>query len=175
MKYLFYAFLCILLAIIQTTFVLYFPIFRGCYDLFVIIVVFLGLYRNFRESIPVILLAGLLMDNMYNGPFGLYLTSYIWIYICIRWSSVYFNVRSSLFLIFAVAAGVLFENLVFISSFIMFNSDLLLSENILWKILTQFIWALFSGYFFIMLIKKAYNSCSRLFSFQAIEQNGHTW
>lgn len=138
----------------------------------IVVVAFLGLYRNFRESIPVILFAGLLMDNLYNGPFGLYMTSYIWLYICIRWSSVYFNVRSSIFLIFIVAAGVLFENLIFISSFMMFNPDLLLSENISYKIFTQFIWALLSGYFSIMLVKKVYNAWYKLFRLQAVEQNG---
>lgn len=173
MKYFFYACLFLILILIQTTVVRYFQIFRGCYDLFIVVVVFLGLYRNFRESIPVILLSGLLMDSLYNGPFGLYMTTYLWLYICIRWSSVYFNVRSSLFLTFAVAAGVLFENLIFISSIIMFNPDSLLFENMSGKIFTQSIWAVISGYFFIMLIKKGYYTWSKLFSLQAAEQNGH--
>lgn len=173
MKYFFYACLCLILALIQTTVVQHFQMVRGCYDLFIVVVVFLGLYRNFRESIPVILSAGFLMDNLHNGPFGLYMTSYLWLYVCIRWSSVYFNVRSGLFLTFAVAGGVLFENLIFISSFIILNPDSLLSENISGRIFTQFIWVLISGYFFITLIKKAYNTWSRLFNPQAAEQNGH--
>ncbi|MFH2047344.1 MAG: hypothetical protein ABIK92_19625 [Pseudomonadota bacterium] len=97
------------------------------------------------------------MDNLYNGPFGLYVTVYIWLYICIRWSSVYFNVRSSMFLVFVVAAGVLFENIIYIGSFMMFNPELLFVENLSGKIFTQFVWALVTGYFFIMLIKKTYH------------------
>lgn len=157
MKYLFYVCLCLILALIQTTVVRYFGMLRGFYDLFIVVVVFLGLYRNFRESIPVILLAGFIMDNLYNGPFGLYVTVYIWLYICIRWSSVYFNVRSSMFLVFVVAAGVLFENIIYIGSFMMFNPELLFVENLSGKIFTQFVWALVTGYFFIMLIKKTYH------------------
>ncbi len=173
MKYLFYAGLCLILVLIQTTVIRYFGSLRGCYDLFIVLVVFLGLYRKAHESIPVILLAGFLMDNLYNGPFGLYITSYIWLFVCIKWSSVYFNVRSNMFLIFAVAAGVLFENFIFINFFIISDSGLSLFGRLFSKVFIQFIWAVFSGYFFIMLIKKAYNTWSRLFSLQLIEENGH--
>jgi hypothetical protein len=53
-----------------------------------------------------------------------------------------------------VVAGVLLENIIFIASFMLFNPGLLLSDNLAGKIFLQFIWALISGYFFIMIVKK---------------------
>ncbi|MDP3284795.1 MAG: hypothetical protein Q8M56_10250, partial [Desulfobacterales bacterium] len=71
----------------------YFSILSGFYDLFILVVIYLGLYRNLRESLSVILFLGIIMDNLYNGPFGLHMTVYLWLYATIRWSSVYFHVR----------------------------------------------------------------------------------
>ncbi|MDQ1330252.1 MAG: hypothetical protein QG578_515, partial [Thermodesulfobacteriota bacterium] len=84
MKYIFYAFTCLVFILIQTTVVHYFRILNGFYDLFLLIVIYLGLYRNLRESLPVILFLGIIMDNLCTGPFGLYMTVYLWLYATIR-------------------------------------------------------------------------------------------
>lgn len=170
MKYFFYAFTCLVLILIQTTVMHYFSILSGFYDLFILIVIYLGLYRNLRESISVILFLGIIMDNLYNGPFGLYMTVYLWLYAAIRWSSIYFHVRNKLFLVFAVASGVLFENLVFIGSFVMFNPDSQFPGNIPENVLGQILWAFFTGSFFLVFINRAYNIWSGWFNPHVSEQ-----
>lgn len=170
MKYFFYAFTCLVLILIQTTVIHHFRGLSGFYDLFVIVVMYLGLYRSLRESIPVILFFGIVMDILYNGPFGLYMTIYLWLYATIRWSSVYFHVRNKLFLVFAVASGVLFENLVFIGSFVMFNPDSQFPGNIPENALVQILWAFLTGPFFLMFINRAYNTWSGWFNPHVSEQ-----
>lgn len=140
------------------------PLFKGFYDLLIVVVIFLGLYRNLRESISVILFAGFIMDNLYNGPFGLYLTVYLWLYACIRWSSVYFNVRSILFLAFIVPAGVLFENIIFLGSFAMFNSGSFHPSGIYSVVAKQIIWAMITGPVLIMLLNFSHSIWSRWFN-----------
>ncbi|MBU2621224.1 MAG: hypothetical protein KKD92_02770 [Proteobacteria bacterium] len=173
MKYLFYTFTYLVLILIQTTIIHHFRVLSGFYDLFIVIVIYLGLYRNLRESIPVILFLGITMDNLYNGPFGLYMTVYLWLYAAIRWSSVYFHVRNKLFLVFAVASGVLFENLVFIASFVVFNPDSQLPGNIPENALGQILWAFLTGPFFLVLINRAYNTWSGGVNPHVFEQSGH--
>lgn len=170
MKYFFYGFTCLFLILIQTTVIHYFRVLNGFYDLFILVVIYLGLYRNLRESIPVILFLGIIMDNIYIGPFGLYMTVYLWLYAAIRWSSVYFHVRNKLFLVFAVASGVLFENLVFMGSFVMFNPDSQFPGNIPENALGQILWAFLTGSFFLMFIHRAYNIWSGWFNPHVSEQ-----
>lgn len=174
MKYFFYAFTCLVLILIQTTAIHYFSVLSGFYDLFILIVIYLGLYRNLRESISVILFLGIIMDNLYNGPFGLYMTVYLWLYAAIRWSSVYFHVRNKLFLVFAVASGVLFENLVFIGSFVMFNPDSQFPGNIPENVLGQILWAFIIGPFFLVFINRAYNAWSGRFNPHVPAQTGRS-
>lgn len=169
MKYFFYTFICLVLILIQTTVIHYFHVLSGFYDLFIIIVTYLALYRNVRESVPVILFFGIIMDNLYNGPFGLYMTVYLWLYATIRWSSVYFHVRNKLFMVFAVASGVLFENLVFISSFALFNTDSQFPGNIPGNTFGQILWTFPTGSFFLMFINRAYNACKGWFKPQVSE------
>jgi len=164
MKYFFYVFTCLVLVLIQMTVIHHFRVLSGFYDLFLLIVIFLGLYRNLRESIPVILFLGIIMDNLYNGPFGLYMTVYLWLYATIRWSSVYFHIKNKLFMVFAVASGVLIENLIFIGSFVMFNPDSQFPGNIPKNTLVQILWAFLTGPFFLMVINRAYNTWSGWFN-----------
>jgi len=164
MNYLLYFFLCLVLILIQTTVIHNLPLFKGFYDLLIVVVIFFGLYRNLRESISVILFAGFIMDNLYNGPFGLYLTVYLWLYACIRWSSVYFNVRSILFLAFIVPAGVLFENIIFLGSFAMLNSGSFHHSGIYSVVAKQIIWAMITGPALIMLLNFSHSTWSRWFN-----------
>ncbi len=170
MNYLLYFFLCLVLILIQTTVIHNLPLFKGFYDLLIVVVIFLGLYRNLRESISVILFAGFMMDNLYNGPFGLYLTVYLWLYACIRWSSVYFNVRSILFLAFIVPAGVLFENIIFLGSFAMFNSGSFHPSGIYGVVAKQIIWAMITGPVLIMLLNFSHSIWSRWFNMHVAGQ-----
>jgi cell shape-determining protein MreD len=172
MNHLLYIFLCLVLILIQTTLIPALSLFNRFYDILIVVVIFLGLYRNLREGLPVILFAGFIMDNLYNGPFGLYLTVYLWLYACIRRCSVYFNVRSILFTFLIVPAGVLFQNIIFVISFSLFNAGSLQYPDVYFVIAKQIIWAMITGPAFLILLTLSLNVWGRWFNTQTSEQKG---
>ena len=172
MKCIFYLLICLILILIQTTIIPCFRLLSGFYDLFIPIIVYFGLYRKTRESVLVILFLGLIMDNMSNGPFGLYISVYFWLYAAMRWSSVYFHVRNKPFMIFTVASGVLFENLIFIGSFFLFNPNAEFPGNAPGNALEQILWALLTGSFFLMFINRSFHAWSTRLDPGASGQSG---
>lgn len=173
MKYLFYLAASLLMMLVQTTIIHHWSILGGFYDLFIVIVLFVGLYRNQREGLPVILLLGIVMDNLYNGPFGSYTTVYIWLYATVRLILVYFNVRNRFFMIFAVASGVLFENFVLIGASVILDPNSQLPGDVAKNIIIQILWAILTGSVCLAIISRAYNSWRGWFKPVASEESIH--
>ena len=85
MIYAFHLIVCLLLVLFQTTLLAVGgPI--HFYDLLVPFVIYLGAYRPPKEAVPVLILAGLAMDGISGGVFGVYLTVYLWLYVGVRWA-----------------------------------------------------------------------------------------
>ena len=103
---------CFILIILQTTILPGLAAEAKCYDLSVAFVIALGLLRTPREAIPLVLISGWLMDNLSGGPFGLYLTVYICLYISVTLGIRFLHKTNLLLLILIVPAGVGLENLV---------------------------------------------------------------
>jgi rod shape-determining protein MreD len=173
MNHLLYILICLILILIQSTVVHGLSIFNGFYDLLTVVVIFLGIYRSLREGIPVILFAGFVMDSLYNGPFGIYLSVYCWLYFCIRWCSVYFNVRSIWFLALIVPAGVIFENMMFFSFFAAFDSGSFNYSGVYLVIVEQIIWSMTIGPVLIMLLNFLQDIWNRMFNPQISGQKGY--
>ena len=103
----------------------YFSVFDRFYDLLFPFIVFLSLFRPLRESIPVVLFFGIAMDTLSGGPFGLYLTTYLWLFVGVKWMTTFLDVSDSILLLFVVTSGVLLQNLIFIATIsIYLNSSL---------------------------------------------------
>jgi rod shape-determining protein MreD len=123
MSYCFNIGVCLFLVILQTTVMPYFGLFNRCYDLLIPFIVYLGLYRPARESLPFVFFLGFIMDNISGGPFGLYLTTYFWFYIGVIGITRLLQVGDRLFIIMLIAAaGVLAENLIFLGTFAIFGN-----------------------------------------------------
>ncbi|PID39397.1 MAG: hypothetical protein CR984_07135 [Proteobacteria bacterium] len=102
---------CLLLCLVQTTL----PAFAGPgggYDLMAPLVVYLGVYRVPKQAIPVLLVGGLTMDGLSGGVFGIHLTSYLWLYIGVRWAIQFLHVDNVVLLTLLVTIGIAFESLV---------------------------------------------------------------
>jgi rod shape-determining protein MreD len=112
MNLLFYLVLWLLLTLLQTVLLPLFPIFRFMYDLQIPLVLFLGLFRPLRESIVAVVIIALVMDGLSGGPFGLYCTTYFWLFGLVTGLVGIFHVRNRLLLPFVVVFGVAFENAV---------------------------------------------------------------
>ncbi len=145
MTYFFHFCTCLCLIIFQTTVMPHFALFDRFYDLLFPFVVYLTLFRPVREGIPVILFFGFLMDNLSGGPLGLYLTTYLWLFVGIRWILSFLHVGDSVLLPFVVALGVLFQNLIFIGTIATLEPDSQFYSAAVSTVTVQVLWAIITG------------------------------
>ncbi len=110
MIYIYLLVVCFALIILQTT-LLVGGGPAAMYDLLGPFVVYLGVHRPVREAIPVLLIAGLVMDGISGGVFGVHLSTYLWLFFGIRWVIQYLHVGNVILLPLLVTVGVAFESL----------------------------------------------------------------
>ncbi len=82
----------------------------GACDLLVPFIAFLGLYRPLKEGLPAVIFLGIVVDNLSGAPFGLFLTTYIWLYGGSRLIIRFLHAGSLFIFITAVGAAVFIEN-----------------------------------------------------------------
>ena len=160
MRYGFYIGTCLFLIIIQTTLFAYFNVFAGMYDLLIPFVIFISICLPLRESLPFVLILGLIMDNLSGSPFGLYLTFYFWLFVGVRWILKFLRVSNKLFLSLVVVVAVLIQNLLIIATFGFIGPGWQLPATALKNITVQFFWALTTGPLFLfclLAISKHFN------------------
>ncbi len=161
MRYGFYIGTCLFLIIVQTTLLTYFNIFTGMYDLLIPFVIFISICLPLRESLPFILILGLIMDNLSGSPFGLYLAFYFWLFAGVRWILKFLQVSNKFFLSLVVVAAVLIQNLLIIGTFGFVGPGWQLPAAALKNIIVQFFWALTTGPLFLfclLAISKRFNN-----------------
>lgn len=110
---LFHVLVCLFLVVVQTTWLPLFTRVSSCYDLMIPFVVYLGLCSSLRKGLPLVLVAGAIIDQLSGAPAGLYFSAYGWLFMGIRWITGYFRMENILFLPCAMAAGVLVEVLLY--------------------------------------------------------------
>ena len=145
MTYLFYALISLAILVWQTAIQPQVPLFRWMYDLLISVTIYLGLHRPAREGLPVVFCLGFAMDNFSAAPFGLYITSYLWIFAGIKWLMTFLDVRGSLLLYFVTAAGVLIQNFLSLATAMGGGAGLPLPEDLTRGLFIQFCWALALG------------------------------
>lgn len=142
MKYGIFIGTCLSLIILQTTILPYFSVFHGIYDLLIPFVIFICIYLPLRESLPFVLILGLVMDNLSGSPFGLYLTFYFWLLVGVRWIIRFLRVGNNFLLSLVAVVAVLIENILIIGTFALSGSDWQLPADIFRNIALQFFWAI---------------------------------
>ena len=138
------------MVVFHTTIAHDFILFSGTYDLLVIFVIYLGFYRKIREGIGFVLFFGIVMDVYTGGIFGLYLTAYFWLYVCVVGLNLFMRTNNVMLLPPVVLFGVLFENIVLIGITILLKPSSTIPAFSLRVITVQAVWALFTGPFLIM-------------------------
>lgn len=106
-----YTLVSTLLILIQTALLPQIPM-RPPFDLLVVQVVFTALSLPGLKGGAVILMTGLLVDGLSGSPFGLYITSYFWLFLSLQIATQVLHVYSLVLIYLAILAGILFENLV---------------------------------------------------------------
>ena len=152
MRYGFYIGTCLLLLIVQTTILPYIPGLRGMYDLLIPFVIFISICLPLRESLPFVLILGLIMDNLSGSPFGMYLTFYLWLFIGVRFIIRFLRVSNKFLLSVVVVTAVLIENMLTIATFTFFRPAEQLPADALIVISQQFLWALATGPLFLLFL-----------------------
>ena len=156
MTYLLYTVIFILVVVFQTTLSMHFAVFGGMYDLFLLFVVYLGFYRSIQEGFPFVILFGLAMDALSSGPFGLYLTSYFWLYICMLGMTRFMRVGNNMILPLVVVGSVLFQNIIFLGTMTLFVPEAKIPAFFYRNALTQTLWSLVTGPVLILLFRRAH-------------------
>jgi len=145
MIYLFYICFCLLLIIFQTVILPFIPGFRSFYDLLTLFILYLGLFRPLRQSLPVVFVLGFIMDNLSGAPFGLYTTTYFWLFLGVSWMTRFLQVRHSILLPLLVGAGVLIQNLIFLGTIISAGGWPRFQKAVLMTGVVQLLWAITTG------------------------------
>jgi rod shape-determining protein MreD len=150
MRYGFYIGTCLFLILIQTTILPYFNAFSGIYDLLIPFVIFICICLPIRESLPFVLILGLIMDNLSGSPFGFYLSFYFWLFVGVRWVLKFLRVSNKFLLSLVVVIAVLIENIIVIGTFALSGPDWQLPADAFKNIALPFFWALITGPIFLL-------------------------
>ncbi|MCP3955964.1 MAG: hypothetical protein GY697_27685 [Desulfobacterales bacterium] len=128
----------------------------GFYDLLIPFVVYLALFRPLKEGFPVVIFLGLTMDTLSGGAFGIYSTTYFWLYGSIAWLIGFVHFKNNLLLPFVVVVGVFLENLVFLGTVKLGNPEGALPLGIFRTVLVQLVWALITGPLLLLLMRSVH-------------------
>jgi cell shape-determining protein MreD len=154
MSYLFNISICVFLVIVQTAVVPVLPLLDRFYDLMIPFVVYLGLSRPVRESLPFVFLLGFIMDNLSGSPVGLYLTTYFWLFLGVKGITKLLQVANRLFIIMLiVAAGVLIENMIFWGTLSILGPDRQIADETAKSVAVQVLWAVWTGPIFLLIFR----------------------
>ena len=158
MSYCFNIGICLILVILQTTVMPYLTMLDRFYDLLIPFIAYLGLSRPVREGLLFVCFLGFIMDNLSGSPFGLYLTSYFWLFIGVKCITQMLQVGKRVFIITViVAVGVLVENLIFLGSFAIFSPEQRIAGDAVKIVAVQILWALLTGFLFLILFINTHN------------------
>lgn len=105
-------YLCLFLAlfIVQTSTLRGFSIFSQGFDLVLVIVLSLSLKFSHIGTALAVFLLGCVMDSVSGGPFGLYISAYVWIFILVRSLKSLVHMENIVFLVCMSVVAVVVEN-----------------------------------------------------------------
>ena len=122
--------LSLLLIVLQTTVLPEISVINNTFDLLIINVLYLSLLFHHLRVLCGIVVIGCIMDSLSGSPFGLFVSSYIWIYILVQLMKPVFFSRSLFFLPAITVFSVMIEYIfLLLSVFISSGSQGVLSLN----------------------------------------------
>ncbi len=86
---------------------------NGLYDLLLPVVAYLSIFRSRGESVVLLLLFGVTMDAVSGGATGVYLLTYLWLWIGLRLAIIYLDKDNLILQVCAVFSGILLETCFF--------------------------------------------------------------
>lgn len=158
MRYILFVAMALLLVVLQTVVVPALPAAFRFYDFIILLAVYFSLYRSFGEGLPMVILAGAMMDMVSGAPIGIYLTIYLWLFVAFRRVWRWIRISGNLLFPLIVMVGVLFENCVFWAAISLQKGVPVLSANAGEIILLQLVWAAATAPVLLVVLKRIFFS-----------------
>jgi hypothetical protein len=164
MTYSFYIITCLALIVFQTVIMPDLPVISSFYDLTTIFVIYLAVLRSNRESLPVVLVLGVIIDNLSGTPLLVYTMTYFWLYISVRWLSRFLQVGMRFRLAFIVVVGIILESMISVVSFGGLKALSEMPASDIGKIAIRLLWALFIGPILILVLQRLHRLWNKMIS-----------
>jgi rod shape-determining protein MreD len=161
MSYFFYIASGVALLICQTTLVPRLPFVTHSFDLLLPWVIYIAAFRPVHETLPFVVFMGVLVDSLSGGPFGLYLTSYLWLFIAVRLTATVIRAENPLLLVFIIITAVAGQNALFFAVLGMGSDDAYALADVVRVISEQIGWVLLIGPVFALAMRNTYRLSSR--------------
>ena len=145
MIYGYYFIVCSIFILLQTAIFPILPPFGRFFDLLIPFIVYIGLKRPAKENLPIVIILGIIADNLSGTPFFFYVSVYLWLYALIRLTTTILQVNTRLRQACVIAAGVLFENVFIAGGLALAGSAPPLTAGMVVTIAVQMAWAFFFG------------------------------
>ncbi len=172
MTYFFYIGTCLVLIILQTAVLPSIPGFSAFYDLLTLSVFYFGLFRPVREGFPMVFILGFTMDNFSGAPFGLYMTTYFWLYAGVKWITRFLRVGNIVLLPVLIGSGILIQNLIFFGTIVTAGSWSRFHLGVLKTGGLQILWAVTTGPVLLLLFHRFHQLWDRWIHGLVAEREG---
>jgi rod shape-determining protein MreD len=113
MNYFIYITCGLFMVICQTTVIPRLAFVGYLFDLVLPVVIYLAAFRPLREALPFTVFLGVLMDHLSGGPFGLYLTSYVWLFVAARAAATVVRAENPIMIVVILIIAVATQNALF--------------------------------------------------------------
>lgn len=160
MRFFWYIGVSLVLVVCRTTLLPYTTAIGNFFDPLIALVVYLAVFRPLPESISLLVFLGILMDTLSGGPFGLYLTSYVWLFIGVRLVAALIRVEAPMLLVLLMTAGVLLQNIIFLAAMTAFHLTRPDSGDMLGVFAGQVGWMLLIGPLLAVLMRSVERSAA---------------
>lgn len=130
MNIFFFIILTLFLFILQTVILPTFSWFPQCFDLLIIVILYISLITNRHSVLFAVVFIGAVMDSTSGVPFFLHIFSYLWIYIIVQLVKQLLFQHSLVFiLVISVVSVLIQQGLVLLSIFVRQGPDAFIGFN----------------------------------------------
>ncbi len=136
----FYLCLFLVFFIVQTSTLHSLSVLGQAFDLILVVVLSLSLKFSHFGTAAAVFLLGCAMDSVSGGPFGLYISAYVWIYILVRSLKFLVHMENIVFIVCMSAVAVVVENAFLVFVLVMgggvdavyFKDLLFMAKQVVW-------------------------------------------
>ena len=161
MIFIFHFIVCVVFVVLQTVIFPMHHVLGSFFDLFIPVIIYLGLFHSFRQSICILIMFGMVMDSLSGARLGVYLSCYIWLFLAIYWFKGFLHIHSFTLLSLIVFLGVLIENLILLTVANVDVSQWYVFSNVTRVLFVQLFLAAIVGPVIIIYIKRLYEKASQ--------------